>query len=103
VTEKSMVETKTRRRATKIGVVTSDKMNKSVVVRVDRTVMHKLYKRYVKRSARFMAHDEQNRCQIGDTVEITEFRPLSANKRWRVSRIVRRASSAAQSEAQAGE
>jgi len=104
VTENSMVETKARRRARKVGVVASDKMDKSVVVRVDRIVMHKLYKRYVKRSARFMAHDEANRCKIGDTVEIVESRPLSANKRWRVARIVRRASGAAlPDEALAGE
>jgi small subunit ribosomal protein S17 len=103
VTEKATGKTKTRRHARKVGVVTSDKMQKSVVVRVDRIVMHKLYKRYVKRTARFIAHDEQDRCRIGDTVEIIESRPLSANKRWRVSRIVRRASSAAQPEALAGE
>ena len=103
MTEKATVETKTRRRAKKVGVVTSDKMEKSVVVRVDRIVKHKLYKRYVKRTARFMAHDEQNRCQIGDTVEIIESRPLSARKRWRVTRIVRRATGAAQPEPAAGE
>lgn len=103
MTEKAMVETKTRRRLKKVGVVTSDKMEKSVVVRVDRTVKHKMYKRYVKRSARFMAHDEQNQCKIGDTVEIIESRPLSSSKRWRVSRIVRRAAGAAQPVAQAGE
>lgn len=87
-----MAETETRRRARKVGVVTSDKMEKSVVVRVDRTVKHKMYKRYVKRAAQFMAHDEQNQCRIGDTVEIIESRPLSTRKRWRVQRIVRRAS-----------
>lgn len=103
MTEKAVVETKVRRRAKKVGVVTSDKMEKSVVVRVDRTVMHKMYKRYVKRSARFMAHDEQNQCRTGDTVEIIESRRLSANKRWRVSRIVRRAASAAQPAARTGE
>ena len=103
MTEKATVETKARRRAKKVGVVTSDKMEKSVVVRVDRIVKHKLYKRYVKRTARFMAHDEQNRCKIGDTVEIIESRPLSVRKRWRVSRIVRRATSAAQPEPAAGE
>jgi len=103
VTEKAMVDTKVRRRAKKVGVVTSDKMDKSVVVRVDRTVMHKMYKRYVKRSARFMAHDEQNRCRTGDTVEIIESRPLSANKRWRVCRIVRRAAGATQPAALTGE
>lgn len=80
-----------RKRTSKIGVVTSDKMDKSVVVRVDRTVRHELYKRYVKRSAQFMAHDERNECKIGDTVEIVESRPLSLRKRWRVRRIVRSA------------
>ena len=80
-----------RQRATRVGVVTSDKMNKSVVVRVDRTVKHLVYKRYVKRSSTFMAHDERNECRIGDTVEIVESRPLSARKRWRVRRIVRAA------------
>jgi small subunit ribosomal protein S17 len=81
-----------RRRLTKTGIVTSDKMDKSVLVRVDRIVQHRVYKRYMKRSAKFMAHDESNRCKIGDTVEIIESRPLSANKRWRVSRVVRQAS-----------
>jgi small subunit ribosomal protein S17 len=79
------------KKATKIGVVTSDKMSKSVVVRVDRILKHPMYKRYVKRSARFMAHDEENRCKVGDTVEIVESRPLSTRKRWRVQRVVRSA------------
>jgi small subunit ribosomal protein S17 len=92
MTETTMAETVTRRRARKVGVVTSDKMDKSVVVRVDRTVKHKLYERFIKRAARFMAHDEQNQCRVGDTVEIIESRPLSTRKRWRVQRIVRRAS-----------
>ena len=98
-----MSETVTRRRARKVGVVTSDKMDKSVVVRVDRIVRHKMYKRYVKRSARFMAHDETNRCQVGDTVEIIESRPLSASKRWRVSRVVRSASGTATADTAQGE
>jgi small subunit ribosomal protein S17 len=80
-----------RRRVTKVGVVTSDKMDKSVVVRVDRFIQHKLYKRYIKRSARFMAHDESNVCNVGDTVEIVESRPLSTRKRWRVRKILRKA------------
>lgn len=80
-----------RRKATRVGVVTSDKMDKSVVVRVDRIVMHDMYKRYVKRSKNFMAHDESNGCRVGDTVEIVEARPLSSRKRWRVRRIVRKA------------
>ena len=78
-------------RAAKIGVVTADAMDKSVVVRVERTVLHPFYKRYVRRSAKFMAHDEANACRTGDTVEIVESRPLSARKRWRVKRIVQRA------------
>ena len=80
-----------RRKATKIGVVASDKADKTVVVRVERTVLHPKYKRYVRRSATFMAHDEANACRVGDTVEIVESRPLSARKRWRVRRVVRKA------------
>jgi small subunit ribosomal protein S17 len=83
-----------KRRATKIGVVTSNRMDKSVVVRVERIVEHGLYKRYIKRSAKFMAHDERNECNVGDTVEIVESRPLSARKRWRVRRVLRPASAA---------
>jgi small subunit ribosomal protein S17 len=86
-----MSDKTTKRRSGKIGVVSSAKMDKSVVVQVDRIVLHKLYKRYVRRSARFMAHDESNQCKVGDTVEIVETRPLSARKRWRVRRIVRAA------------
>ena len=77
-----------RRRAERLGVVTSNRMDKSVVVRVDRTVQHPKYKRFIKRSTKFLAHDERNECNIGDTVEIVESRPLSARKRWRVRRIV---------------
>ena len=84
-----MTEQKPRgNRGTRIGVVVSDKMDKSVVVRVDRTVKHPLYKRYVRRKSQFMAHDEDNRCKIGDTVEIVESRPISNRKRWRVRRVV---------------
>lgn len=86
-----MAENTRGNRATKVGVVTSDKADKTVVVRVDRLVLHKMYKRYVRRSAKFMAHDEKNACKAGDTVEIVECRPMSARKRWRVRRIVKRA------------
>lgn len=89
-----MPETSQKRRARRIGVVVSDKMDKSVVVRVDRIILHKLYKRYVRRSAKFMAHDENNACRMGDTVEIVESRPMSLRKRWRVQRVVRSAVSA---------
>ncbi len=94
-----MAEAIKRRKAVKTGVVTSDKMDKSVVVRVVRTVKHKVYKRYVRRSTTFMAHDETNQCRIGDTVEIIESRPLSARKRWRVRRVVRKATGTAQAAA----
>ena len=86
-----MTEAQKIRRAIKTGVVVSDRMDKSVVVRVDRTVQHRRYKRYVRRSSKFMAHDETNQCRIGDTVEIAESRPLSNRKRWRVRRVVRAA------------
>jgi len=89
-----MTEKGSNRRATRIGVVTSDRMDKSVVVRVDRIVKHARYKRYVRRSAKFMAHDEANRCNVGDTVEIIESRPLSNRKRWAVCRVVRAAAGA---------
>ena len=81
----------TKQRPTKVGVVTSSSMEKSVVVRVDRIVLHRRYRRYVRRSAKFMAHDEKNQCHVGDTVEIVETRPLSLRKRWRVRKIVRSA------------
>lgn len=85
-----MAETN-KRIVSKIGVVTSDKMDKSVVIRVDRIVQNKMYKRYLKRSAKFMAHDENNDCRVGDTIEIVESRPLSLRKRWRVRKVLRRA------------
>jgi len=85
----------TKRTVSKVGTVTSNKMDKSVVVRVERIVEDAMYKRYIRRSAKFMAHDENNDCRIGDTVEIEESRPLSARKRWRVRRILRRSVGAA--------
>jgi small subunit ribosomal protein S17 len=79
------------KRAEKIGIVTSDKMQKTVVVRVDRLVKHPVYKRYVRRRAKFMAHSEIEGVTIGDQVRIVETRPLSAHKRWRVVEVVRKA------------
>ncbi len=73
------------------GIIISNKMQKTVVVRVDRSVRHPLYGRTVTRSRHFKAHDEHNECGIGDRVEIRETRPLSKEKRWRVARIVERA------------
>ena len=78
-------------RKVRTGVVVSDKMDKTVVVRVDRMAKHSLYGKPVLRSKKFMAHDEVNDCRIGDKVVIAETRPLSARKRWEVSRIVERA------------
>jgi len=73
------------------GKVVSDKMNKTVVVAVENLVRHPLYGRTMRRTTKFKAHDETNDCRVGDTVEITDCRPLSKEKRWRVSRIVERA------------
>ena len=80
-----------RRRQEKVGLVTSDKMTKTVVVRVERQVRHPKYKRYIRKRSKFMAHDEIG-AHIGDTVRIIETRPLSARKRWRVVEIVQKAS-----------
>jgi small subunit ribosomal protein S17 len=77
-------------RVQKIGIVTSDKMQKTVLVRVDRTVLHQKYRRYVKRRSKFMAHDDLG-STTGDRVRIVETRPLSARKRWRVVEIVQKA------------
>ncbi len=81
---------KRHKRAEKVGVVQSDKMTKTVVVRVDRLVKHPMYRKYVKRKKKFMAHDELG-ATIGDKVRIVETRPLSARKRWRVVEIVQKA------------
>jgi small subunit ribosomal protein S17 len=77
-------------RAQKVGVVASDKMEKTVVVRVDRLIKHQKYRRYVRRTSKFMAHDEIG-ATVGDKVRIVETRPLSARKRWRVVEIVQKA------------
>ena len=78
------------KRSQKVGIVASDKMVKTVVVRVDRLVKHPKYRRYVRRTSKFMAHDETG-AAIGDKVRIVETRPLSARKRWRVVEIVQKA------------
>jgi len=81
---------KSGKRAERIGVVSSDKMTKTVVVRVDRLVKHPIYRKYVRRRKKFMAHDELG-AKIGDKVKIVETRPLSARKRWRVVEIIQKA------------
>ncbi len=79
------------RRQTKIGTVIGDRMDKTVVVAVTNTHMHRLYRRYMKRTAKFYAHDENNECRTGDQVRIVSSRPLSRLKRWRVQEILKRA------------
>lgn len=74
-----------------VGTVVSDKMDKTVVVVVERLVKHRLYHKYIRRRAKFSAHDEANSCQVGDKVMITESRPLSKTKKWRVSKIIEKA------------
>ena len=74
-----------------VGTVTSNKMDKTVIVLVERLVKSKLYHKYIRRRSKFAAHDESNSCQIGDKVIITESRPLSRSKRWRVNKIIEKA------------
>ncbi len=78
-------------RKERVGVVTSDKMDKSIVVSVERKVKHPKYGKFVKKTKKFVAHDETNDCNIGDTVKIMETRPLSKTKNWRLVEIVERA------------
>ena len=79
------------RRQALVGIVVGDKMDKTVTVAVERTFMHRLYQRYVKRTSKFAAHDENNECRVGDRVHIVAARPLSKRKRWRVREIIARA------------
>jgi small subunit ribosomal protein S17 len=78
-------------RKTTIGTVVSDKMEKTIIVRVDRRIKHPVYGKYITRSVKFMAHDENNECGIGDKVKIIESRPLSAHKRWRLVEVIAKA------------
>lgn len=78
-------------RKSRIGIVTSDKMDKTITVSVERKVKHPLYGKFVKKTKKFHAHDEENQCGIGDTVKIMETRPLSKSKRWRLVEIVEKA------------
>jgi small subunit ribosomal protein S17 len=78
-------------RKTRTGTVVSNAMEKTAVVAVSRRVQHRKYRKFLTRRTRYQAHDEQNQCEVGDTVVITECRPLSRHKRWRVSKIVERA------------
>jgi small subunit ribosomal protein S17 len=75
-------------RKTQVGIVSSDKMDKTVVVKVEQIVKHPVYKKYMKRNVKFKAHDAENSCAIGDKVLIVESRPLSRDKRWKVREIL---------------
>ncbi|MFZ5939287.1 MAG: 30S ribosomal protein S17 [Bacteroidota bacterium] len=78
-------------RRERIGVVVSSSMEKSIVIAVKRKVKHPIYGKFVNRTSKFMAHDEENTCNVGDLVKIAETRPLSKNKRWRLVEIIERA------------
>ena len=78
-------------RKERTGVIVSNKMDKSIVVQITRNVKHPVYGKYMKKSTKFIAHDEKNECNIGDTVRIMETRPISKNKCWRLVEIVERA------------
>ena len=75
-------------RKTKIGIVSSDKMDKTVVVKVEQIVKHPVYKKYIKRNVKFKAHDAENSCATGDKVLIVETRPMSRDKRWKIREIL---------------
>ena len=85
-----MTETRAFRK-TRIGQVVSDKMDKTIVVAIEDSVRHPLYKKTMKRTYKLKAHDENNECGIGDTVEVMETRPLSKDKRWRLVRVIEKA------------
>jgi small subunit ribosomal protein S17 len=84
-------DVKTSRKTTKVGLVTSNAADKSVVVKVENLIMHPLYSKFVRTSSKFMAHDEENTCNEGDRVLIEECRPLSKRKRWLVRKVIERA------------
>ena len=86
-----MTETLRKRRKTRVGKVVSDRMEKTVVVSIERLVKHEVYGRYVRRRAKFKVHDENNECRVGDTIRFMETRPLSKDKRWRFVEFVERA------------
>jgi len=79
------------KRKTRIGLVTSNKMEKSITVSIEKRVKHPIYKKYFKKTTKFMAHDAKNECGIGDIVKIMETKPMSKNKRWRLVEVVEKA------------
>ena len=86
-----MTEVRTTSRKTRVGKVVSDKMDKTIVVAIEDNVSHPLYKKIIKRTVKFKAHDEKNEAKAGDRVKIMETRPLSKDKRWRLVEIVEKA------------
>ncbi|MBB6001487.1 MULTISPECIES: 30S ribosomal protein S17 [Arcicella] len=86
-----MEELKRNLRKIRVGRVVSDKMDKSITVAVERKVKHPLYGKFMKKTSKLMAHDENNECGIGDTVKVMETRPLSKNKRWRLVEVIEKA------------
>lgn len=84
-----MIERKIRK--SKVGVVTSTKMDKTITVSIERRLRHTKYEKFVKKTNSFMAHDERNECSLGDTVRIMETRPISKNKRWRLMEVLEKA------------
>lgn len=92
ITESTVVESENKsKKRMLVGKVTSSKPNKTIIVAIERQVIHPLYKKYFKRTKKVMAHDEENTCKIGDLVKIKECRPLSARKRWMLVDVVERA------------
>lgn len=85
------METTRNTRRERIGVVVSNSMDKSIVISVKQKLKHPIYGKFVNKTSKFMAHDEENTCNVGDTVKISETRPLSKNKRWRLVEIIERA------------
>jgi small subunit ribosomal protein S17 len=85
--ETNLQETRNLRK-TRIGIVTSNKMDKTITVAVERKVKHPIYGKFVKKTTSFHAHDDKNECNIGDTVKIMETRPLSKTKRWRLAEVI---------------
>ncbi|WP_027622226.1 30S ribosomal protein S17 [Acetivibrio clariflavus] len=85
------MEQKRGLRKTRVGKVTSDKMDKTIVVSIETSVKHPIYKKFIKRTYKLKAHDENNECKVGDIVKVMETRPLSRDKRWRLVEIIERA------------
>jgi small subunit ribosomal protein S17 len=88
---KRMTENVRNRRKVRVGKVVSDRMDKTVVVAIERLVPHSMYGRYVRRRTKFKVHDEKNECRVGDTIRFMETRPLSKDKRWRFVAVLERA------------